>query len=241
VQPLVWRNDLAADAQAWADRGTGEHSDVSKKERPPDQGESLYEKWGNTALPARGSIARDAAAWWASEKQFYDADPNKKIDRAHAVCYPTPRDTWTNWCKWGHYTQMVWHSTQEVGCGIKQGVPSAPEPALGWYVVCRYRPAGTTDGQEAYPPTGSAWNSYQLADPGGSPTPARFKAPTGMRAPRRGGTATRWQIPGPPHRTVASKWCPGFLTAWSCGGSPATAQFRVPTGISVEPVSSPLL
>ena len=32
VPPLVWRNDLAADAQAWADRGTGVHSDVSKGE-----------------------------------------------------------------------------------------------------------------------------------------------------------------------------------------------------------------
>jgi uncharacterized protein YkwD len=42
VPPLVWRNDLAADAQAWADRGTGKHSNAGK-ERPQDQGENLYQ------------------------------------------------------------------------------------------------------------------------------------------------------------------------------------------------------
>jgi hypothetical protein len=149
VPPLVWSNALAADAQVWADRGTNTHSDVKLQQRPADQGESLYVKFG-TPMPARESIASDAAAWWANEKQFYDADPNKKIDSAHAVCYPAPRETWTNVCKWGHYTQMVWHSTQEVGCGIKQGAPT-PD---AWYVVCRYRPAGNIEGQQAYPPGG---------------------------------------------------------------------------------------
>jgi hypothetical protein len=101
-------------------------------------------------MPARDSIARDAAAWWASEKQFYDADPNKRIDFAHAVNDPDPAKR-TNVYRWGHYTQMVWQSTREVGCGTKQG---APRPD-GWYVVCRYCPPGNIDGQQAYPPGGT--------------------------------------------------------------------------------------
>ncbi|MGW3029096.1 CAP domain-containing protein, partial [Streptomyces sp. NPDC001221] len=137
---------LAADAQAWAALGTGKHSDPNKGQRPAGQGESLYEAWG-TPMPPRASIARDAAAWWANEKQYYNADPNKKIDPAHAVNDPNPAKR-TNFYRWGHYTQMVWSSTKEIGCGIKQG---APKPN-GWFVVCRYRSAGNIVGQTPYPP-----------------------------------------------------------------------------------------
>ncbi|MFF7751284.1 CAP domain-containing protein [Streptomyces sp. NPDC007971] len=146
VPPLVWSNQLAADAQAWAALGTGGHSDPNKGQRPADQGESLYEAWG-TPMPARNSIAGDAAAWWASEKQYYNADPNKKIDPAHAVNDPDPAKR-TNLYRWGHYTQMVWSSTKEIGCGIKQGAPKSN----GWFVVCRYRSAGNIAGQTPYPP-----------------------------------------------------------------------------------------
>ncbi|WP_158839002.1 CAP domain-containing protein [Streptomyces sp. NRRL S-1022] len=146
VPPLVWSNQLAADAQAWANLGTGQHSDPKQGQRPADQNENLYQAWG-TPTPPRDSIARDAAASWASERQYYDADPNKKIDLAHAVNDQDPAKR-TNVYRWGHYTQMVWSSTREVGCGIKQG---APKPN-GWFVVCRYRPAGNIDGQTPYPP-----------------------------------------------------------------------------------------
>ncbi|MEU9986041.1 CAP domain-containing protein [Streptomyces sp. NPDC048045] len=146
VPPLVWSNQLAADAQAWAALGTGGHSDPNNGQRPADQGESLYEAWG-TPMPARNSIAGDAAAWWAGEKQYYNADPNKKIDPAHAVNDPDPAKR-TNLYRWGHYTQMVWSSTKEIGCGIKQGAPKSN----GWFVVCRYRSAGNITGQTPYPP-----------------------------------------------------------------------------------------
>jgi Cysteine-rich secretory protein family len=60
VPPLVWRNDLAADAQAWADRGTGQHIDVSKGERPQDQGESLHQAWGTPIVQAHLNLPRPA-------------------------------------------------------------------------------------------------------------------------------------------------------------------------------------
>jgi hypothetical protein len=83
VPHLAWRNDLAADAQAWADRRRVQHSDISGGERPENQGESYFVASG---LPVTPLIL--AADSWADAKQLCDADPNKKIDRAHAINDP---------------------------------------------------------------------------------------------------------------------------------------------------------
>lgn len=40
----------------------------------------------------------------------------------------------------GHYTQMVWKNTREVGCGSSQ-------TATKWFFVCRYSPYGNIRGQ----------------------------------------------------------------------------------------------
>ena len=49
----------------------------------------------------------------------------------------------------GHYTQMVWQNTREIGCG------TAPPGAGGLHysiLVCRYDPPGNYRGQYPYPP-----------------------------------------------------------------------------------------
>ncbi len=51
--------------------------------------------------------------------------------------------TQENWYPTGHYTQVVWRDTKEVGCGIATGSNTD-------YLVCRYSPGGNVIGQKPY-------------------------------------------------------------------------------------------
>lgn len=44
-----------------------------------------------------------------------------------------------NWRDVGHYSQIIWPTTQKVGCALATN-------ALSDYLVCRYRPAGNVNG-----------------------------------------------------------------------------------------------
>jgi hypothetical protein len=54
----------------------------------------------------------------------------------------------------GHYTQMVWNTTKEVGCAIAKSTVGGESRGtrtgeLWSYLVCRYKPAGNY-GPKAY-------------------------------------------------------------------------------------------
>ncbi|MEO7138026.1 MAG: CAP domain-containing protein [Gemmatimonadales bacterium] len=42
----------------------------------------------------------------------------------------------------GHYTQLVWRATREVGCALN----SCPGPAFPNSIVCNYGPGGNSGG-----------------------------------------------------------------------------------------------
>ena len=66
--------------------------------------------------------ATDVVDTWGEESADYSS--------AHDTC------AWNRQC--GHYTQIVWPTTEEVGCGL------AVCPTLGQIWVCNYRPRGNT-------------------------------------------------------------------------------------------------
>ena len=93
-------------------------------------GENLY-----AAAGTRGaSAAQDAVPWWACEATNYDYASNacslSGCADAPGVC--------------GHYTQLVWRTTSEVGCGIKTCTTGSPFQGYPtWrFVVCDYDPPG---------------------------------------------------------------------------------------------------
>ena len=102
VPPLRWNRALAATARRWANscvdvvapRGMIDHSPVDEADAEPI-GENIF------ATTAAVVDPRVAVEDWASEASFYDHDRN--------VCSGGA-------C--GHYTQLVWSTTREVGCGV---------------------------------------------------------------------------------------------------------------------------
>jgi uncharacterized protein YkwD len=117
VAPLAWSEQLAESAQNWADtlltRGQFDH-------RPsPKYGENLFEITGASSSPARVVSA------WAGESSNYDYRSN----RCRGIC--------------GHYTQIVWRGTKEVGCAVARGGGREV-----W--VCNYDPPGNWVGERPY-------------------------------------------------------------------------------------------
>jgi pathogenesis-related protein 1 len=122
-QPLTWSRDLAKYAQEWADELAKRGCEM--KHRPPDKyGENIFWSQGMTN---QSDYVVDA---WGSEIEFYDGKKNScKKDE---VC--------------GHYTQVVWCNTKEVGCGMAK----CGDEEI-W--VCNYNPPGNYVGQRPYPAT----------------------------------------------------------------------------------------
>lgn len=126
LQPLSWNDTLAQSAQRWADylaaTGRFEHA---PENRDAPEGENL---WAGT----KGYFAPEAMVdAWAREKRFFQPGlfpDNSTTGKVEDV---------------GHYTQMVWRATTEVGCAEAS---SAREDIL----VCRYAEAGNYIGERPF-------------------------------------------------------------------------------------------
>jgi uncharacterized protein YkwD len=119
LPPLAWSGKLEQAAQEWADLLV---KDGSFRHRPHSPfGENLFAVTGMEYLP------RQVVFGWTSEAKDFDYPANRcKPDRA---------------C--GHYTQIVWRNTREVGCAVARGGSREV-----W--VCEYAPPGNYSGMRPY-------------------------------------------------------------------------------------------
>lgn len=111
---LTWNCKLADYAQEWATRGVFEHREST------DFGENIF-----VATSPRIAAVM-AIRKWFSEKPFWD--------NREATCHKGKV------C--GHYTQLVWRTTTEFGCGVNRNTRGEFKTLL----VCNYNPAGNSDG-----------------------------------------------------------------------------------------------
>jgi pathogenesis-related protein 1 len=129
VAPLVWSQDLAGFAQQWAEKCAADNCRLGHR---PYAGKwkQLYgencamnygEKYGAKAPAVQGCYQ------WLAEKKFYK---RKKQG--------------SDWYKTGHYTQMVWRKSTEMGVGVAKCRNG------GYIVVANYNPAGNMIGETAY-------------------------------------------------------------------------------------------
>ena len=126
VSPLAWSDKLAADAKVYADYLANtpnlDHPSaewVATHSTSPE-GENFagcYGTCSNMVTEMQG---------WIAEKNTFQGLPSATGDSAV-----------------GHYTQMVWNGTTEVGCATASGSDKN-------VLVCRYTPPGNIVGQQPY-------------------------------------------------------------------------------------------
>jgi len=124
ARPLVWDNSLAVAAAAYArtlDKRYGRLVHSAPADRR-GQGENLWMGTRNFYTVAQMFDG------WEQEKRFFRPGLFPNIARG------------VGWPAVGHYTQIIWPTTERVGCGLYQGTR--------WdYLVCRYAPAGNIIGE----------------------------------------------------------------------------------------------
>lgn len=119
VPALTWSPELAKVAQDWANRLLRENR---FQHRPNSKyGENLASAQGQQLSPAR------VVNMWGEEVKDYNYASN--TCKAGAMC--------------GHYTQVVWRRTTQVGCGMARS-----QNREVW--VCNYNPPGNYVGQRPY-------------------------------------------------------------------------------------------
>ena len=134
VPALGYSPKLAKSAQAWANHLQKSHLCDMQHSNPKGQyGENLYWAspltWSDGRKELRKVSAAEVIDSWGNEKTDYDAARNECSPGA--VC--------------GHYTQIVWRDTSQVGCGM---ATCSDSHAQVW--VCHYAPAGNISGERPY-------------------------------------------------------------------------------------------
>lgn len=123
VAPLAWDEALARDAAVYAVRlarsGRFEHDRQAGKR--PRQGENLF--MGTRGAYSYGEMVR----LWVDERRYFRPGRFPNVSTSGSVWHV------------GHYTQIVWPSSQRVGCAIAANRAND-------YLVCRYFPAGNVVG-----------------------------------------------------------------------------------------------
>jgi pathogenesis-related protein 1 len=125
VGEIIWANELAAYAQEWIDHLA--RTDCQLKHRP--RSGSWKQKYGENGFAGSAGYygVADAAKSWKGEKKYY----------GHQVLNSS------NWSSSGHYTQMVWRKSTQIGCGkIECGGQII--------IICNYNPPGNIMGEKPY-------------------------------------------------------------------------------------------
>lgn len=128
IRPLRWNPTLAADAAAWGRHLAAVGRLVHYQEAPDDddpQGENL---WAGT----KGHYGLEAmVGLWIAEKRNFRPGifpANSRTGDLEDV---------------GHYTQLVWRSSGEVGCALVHGRADD-------FFVCRYAEGGNVLGEAPF-------------------------------------------------------------------------------------------
>merc|ERR1712112_678019 len=136
MREMVWNDELAAVAQRWADQCTFGHDKDRNKLDGTYVGQNAYMSSSSRESDLdtiMGKMDKAATAWYSEVSEY-------KFDPADIKPFKFGYQT-------GHYTQVVWAESAELGCGqvmFKDG---------SWYknlVVCNYAKGGNMMGGTMY-------------------------------------------------------------------------------------------
>ncbi|XP_010284631.1 PREDICTED: cysteine-rich venom protein-like, partial [Phaethon lepturus] len=112
---MEWCPPAAKNAQKWADRCTLSHSPANMRTTTVLCGENLF----MSSAPFSWSVV--IQAWYNEEKDFEYGTGAK-----------------TQGAVIGHYTQMVWYNSYQIGCAVA----FCPNSIYKYFYVCQYCPMG---------------------------------------------------------------------------------------------------
>ena len=123
LKPLAWSDRLAAAARDWAEQlarmDNLEHSEDSDRD---NMGENLW-------MGTKGDFTpKEMVGGFIDERR--DFTPGTFPDVSLTG----------DWADVGHYTQLIWPDTRQVGCAVADNGESE-------VLVCRYYPAGNVEGE----------------------------------------------------------------------------------------------
>lgn len=129
--PLTWNAGVAATAATWAEGCQWMHAPANQRIYMGTQmGENLSAGSGTSWNPT--SLGQG----WIDERVDWDCAANTCA--AGEVC--------------GHYTQVIWRNSTEVGCALRTCTTGSPLGSSTWqFLVCRYLPAGNYNNQRPIP------------------------------------------------------------------------------------------
>lgn len=145
MKKLVWNDEIAAIAQRWADQCTFDHDKVRNKEDGTWVGQNAYERASNQMKDKEtlmNEVANEATLAWYNEVEspgFNSAHINPfKFDAAA-----------------GHYTQVVWADTEEIGCGFTYYEEPVGPPIMNFIAhksltICNYAKGGNAQNKPMY-------------------------------------------------------------------------------------------
>ena len=129
VPELQWSDKLAGMARQWAEQLAASNCD-HRHSGKAGYGENIYfaspVTWSNGSTEVQKISPQHVVDDWGTESRSYDYASNS----CSGVC--------------GHYTQLVWKDSKEVGCGM------AICGDKGQIWVCNYFPAGNVNNQRPY-------------------------------------------------------------------------------------------
>ena len=132
VPDVQWSPAIAATAQKWADTLKTRHACNMTHSATKGLGENLYRAsavwYSNGTTRLQQVTPAKVTDRWASEKQNYNYTSNACA--AGQMC--------------GHYTQVVWKTTTEIGCAKAV----CGDNTQVW--VCNYAPPGNWRGQRPF-------------------------------------------------------------------------------------------
>lgn len=133
-EKLSYSPELAASAQAWADKlKQNNHCKMRHSEPQGKYGENLY--WAS------------AINWSDGRKELQKMSPTQVVDSwgSEKADYNYAKNSCAQGKMCGHYTQVVWRTTRKVGCAVAVCGDSQEQV---W--VCQYQPAGNLVGSKPY-------------------------------------------------------------------------------------------
>ena len=146
IPPLMWSSTLAAYAQQWATTLASNPATCAQPQHRPaselqanDYGENLADYLGEMSPVITAQQVVDV---WGDEKACWTYGTIQGTAACNMTCIANLH---SDDC--GHYTQIVWRKTLELGCGVATCKSGGLMEDI-W--ICNYSPAGNSAGETPY-------------------------------------------------------------------------------------------